>query len=184
MFWTQSSRYCKYMRNALFSPLPQCKQYSAITYHGFCVGMGLMYVTLPRNIMQRFSKHSVLTLLKYPRVSQHLIAWNILAQNSSKQNFMGRVIMSSGEKNCYPFLTCWQWFHPFFCLPVKIVNRHFLKQRGFFFPQTIFLVLASRSCLFSMNFKVFPWGFSVCSCNESETCHVFLLIFVCNCQSV
>lgn len=86
-----------------FHLCPNVEQYSAITYYGVCVGMGLMYVTLPRNIMQRFSKHSVLMLLKYPRVSQHLIAWNILAQNSSKQNFMGRVIMSSGKKNVILF---------------------------------------------------------------------------------
>lgn len=97
-----------------FHLCPNVEQHSAITYHGFCVGMGLMYVTLPRNIMQRFSKHSGLMLLKYPRVSQHLTAWNILAQNSSKQNFLGRVIMSSGKKNWYPFLTSWQWFHKFF----------------------------------------------------------------------
>lgn len=163
------------------------EQYSAITYHGFCVGMGLMYVTLPRNIMQRFSKHSVLMLLKYPRVSQHLIAWNILAQNSSKQNFMGRVIMLSWKKKSYHFLTCWQLFHPFLSLHVK-VNRHFLRQGVFLvpilfsyhIPYACFWVLPIYYALQGLSLRIF-----VFSCNETETRNVFLLlIFVCNCQSV
>lgn len=147
MFWTQSSRCSKYMRNAFFHLCPNVEQYSAITYHGFCVGMGLMHVTLPRNTMQRFSKHSVLLLLKHPRVSQHLIAWNILAQNSSKQNFMDRVIMSSGKK-IWSFLTCWQWFHPFFVSSWK-GKQTFLKARSFFvpIPYSLYLLLGLASLL-------------------------------------
>lgn len=136
-----------------FHLCPNVEQYSAISYHGFCVGMGLMYVTLPRNIMQRFSKHSVLTLLKHPRVSQHLIAWNILAQNSSKQNFMGRVIMSSGKKNLMTMTSS------IFCHLVKTVNRHFLKPGVVLFPycipDTCFWVLPLYYALQGLSLRIF-----------------------------
>lgn len=147
--------------------------------------MELMYVTLPRNI-QRFSKHSVLMLLEYPRVSQHLIAWNILAQNSSKQNFMGRVIMSSGKKKKkLTFFNLLTMISSIFLSPHENSKHTFLKARRVFCSHIIFLMLASESCLFSMHFKVFPWGFLVCACSESETWNVFLLlIFVSSCQSV
>lgn len=52
-------------------------QYSAITYHGLFVETELGYITFPRNILQSFSKHSILIILEYPRISQHVITWNV-----------------------------------------------------------------------------------------------------------
>lgn len=157
------------------------EQYSAITYHGFCVGMGLMYVTLPRNIMQRFSKHSVLMLLKYPRVSQHLIAWNILAQNSSKQNFMGRVIMLSWKKKKLSFFNLLAIISSIF-VPSCKGKQTFLKARSFFgshfvlIPYSLCLLLglthllcASRS--FPEDFCVFlQWNWNAECFSSPDFC--------------
>lgn len=49
----------------------------AITYHELFVEIELGYITFPRNILQSFSKRFILIILKYPRISQHVIAWNV-----------------------------------------------------------------------------------------------------------